>query len=58
MSYILDALKKAERDRRRAHVPSLATMHSVPAERRTRWPWIVGALVTVNAIGLDRKSVV
>lgn len=51
MSYILDALKKAERDRRRAHVPSLATMHSVPAERRTRWPWVVGGLVTVNVIG-------
>jgi hypothetical protein len=51
VSYILDALKKAERDRRRAHVPSLATMHSVPAERRTLWPWVVGGLVTVNAIG-------
>jgi hypothetical protein len=51
VSYILDALKKAERDRRRAHVPSLAKMHSVPAERRTVWPWVVGGLVAVNAIG-------
>ena len=51
MSYILDALKKVERDRRRAHVPSLATMHAVPVERRPMWPWIVGGALAINALG-------
>jgi general secretion pathway protein B len=50
VSFILDALKKAERDRRRTHVPSLGTMHALPVERRIVWPWIVGGLVAVNAI--------
>jgi hypothetical protein len=50
VSYILDALKKAERDRRRTHVPSLGTMHALPVERRNVWPWVVGGLVAVNAI--------
>ena len=51
MFYILDALKKVERDRRRAHVPSLATMHAVPVERRPMWPWIVGGALAINALG-------
>lgn len=51
MSYILDALKKVERDRRRAHVPSLATMHAVPVERRAIWPWIAGGALALNALG-------
>lgn len=51
MSYILDALKKVERDRRRAHVPSLATMHAVPVERRPVWPWIAGGALALNVLG-------
>src|SRR5262245_38952307 len=47
MSYILDALKKAEQKRNRpARVPTLATVHRVPgASGRSFWPWIAaGAL--------------
>lgn len=51
MSYILDALKKADRNRRAVAVPTLGTMHraSEPARRRTRWAWIAAALIAVNA---------
>ena len=52
MSYILDALKRAERDRRRARVPSLTTQHALPPERRWPWPWIVGGVLAVNALVL------
>ncbi|MBI2218384.1 MAG: general secretion pathway protein GspB [Candidatus Rokubacteria bacterium] len=53
MSYILDALKKAERDRRLRRVPSLGTIHT-PAERKRRhlWPWIGGGAVAVNVVAL------
>jgi general secretion pathway protein B len=51
MSYILDALKKAERDRRRTHVPSIQTMHAEPREKHLVWPWIVGGALAINAIG-------
>jgi hypothetical protein len=50
VSYILDALKKAERDRRRPRVPTLATMHAAPAERQRTWQWIVAGVVTVNVL--------
>ena len=49
MSYILDALKKAERDRRRPRVPTLATIHVVAA--KPRWPiwwWVVAGVLVVN----------
>ena len=51
MSYILDALKKADRDRHPVAVPTLATVHRTPAPSRRRllWPWIVGAVIVVNA---------
>ena len=48
MSYILDALKKADRDRRETRVPSLGTMHEAPVERRPAWPWVVGGIVALN----------
>lgn len=51
MSYILDALKKAERDRHPAVVPTPATVHRTPvppARRRRLWPWIAGAVIVVN----------
>src|SRR5262249_45100561 len=49
VSYILDALRKAEQRRRRpARVPTLATVHRARATDR-RWPWIAAAaLVVVN----------
>jgi len=50
MSYILDALKKAEQERLLAKVPSLATVHRPPTARGRRlWPWIAGVVIVVNA---------
>ena len=51
MSYILDALKKADRDRHSVGIPTLATVHRTPAPSRRRllWPWIAGAVIVVNA---------
>jgi len=50
VSFILDALKKAERERARPRVPTLATIHVVPVERRVLWPWVVGGFLCVNAV--------
>jgi len=50
MSYILDALKKAERDRPTAKVPTLKTVHRPPAgPARRLWPWVGAVVVLVNA---------
>jgi general secretion pathway protein B len=50
MSYILDALKKAERDRPAAKVPTLKTVHQPPAgPARRLWPWFGAVVVLVNA---------
>jgi general secretion pathway protein B len=51
MSYILDALKKAERQRHLTAVPTVATMHRPPVvTRRASWPWIaVAAVLLANA---------
>jgi hypothetical protein len=50
MSYILDALKKAERDRPAATVPTLKTVHQPPAgPARRLWPWVGAVVVLVNA---------
>ncbi len=53
MSYILDALKKAEQRRQRsARVPTLATLHRAPpvAGRRI-WLWVAAPLILVVAAG-------
>jgi general secretion pathway protein B len=50
MSYILDALKRAERDRRLTHVPTLATIHASAHPTRPRWLWVGGGVLLVNAI--------
>jgi len=48
MSYILDALRKAERERERAKVPSLETVHELPEEKRPGVrPGIVAAAAVV-----------
>ncbi len=51
MSYILDALKKAERERGIAKVPTLATMHDFEATPRIR-PWMVfgASILSVAAV--------
>ena len=51
MSYILDALKKADQDRHPVAVPTPATVHRTPAppsRHRLLWPWIAGAVIVVN----------
>jgi len=50
MSYILDALRKAERERHAAKIPTLHTVHRIPWQRRhLQWMWIAAAAVLVNA---------
>ena len=50
MSYILDALKRAERERHVAKIPTLHTVHGTPAERRRpQWIWIGAAAALVPA---------
>jgi hypothetical protein len=54
MSYILDALRKAERDRQVARVPTLATAHggAFPS-RRPPWAWaVVAGAVVLSAVAL------
>ena len=50
MSYILDALKKADHDRAMGDVPDLETAHWRERRRKRtyRWAWIVAALLVVN----------
>ncbi len=52
MSYILEALRKAERERKLGNVPSIdATLDSVNAPaNRSRWPTIVAAGLVTNAV--------
>ena len=47
MSYILDALDKAERERKRGQVPSLQTSERSAAVRNPRSPWLWVALFAV-----------
>jgi general secretion pathway protein B len=52
MSYILEALKKADRERAAGHVPDLETVHhQQPVPRRSRrWLWVLGLLFVSNGI--------
>src|SRR5215470_12730442 len=51
MSYILDALKKAERDHQVSRVPTLATAHGGADLRRGYWIWpVAGAAIAVGAL--------
>ena len=50
MSYILDALRKAERERRSGRVPTLDAHHPLKqATRRPVWTWVLGVALLVNA---------
>lgn len=55
MSYILDALKKAEQARGRGKAPDLFAVQSddTPIARRPVWPWVVAGLLVVNAAALS-----
>jgi len=50
MSYILDALKKAEQERAIGHVPGIGSQHE-PAARRGvgRWMWVLLVVLLINA---------
>jgi general secretion pathway protein B len=52
MSYILEALKKADQEHELGAVPDLASPHEVehPQPRSYRWPWIFVTLLSVNAV--------
>ena len=52
MSYILEALKKADQERTLGSVPDLETPHwgARRAARNYRWLWVVGALMLVNGV--------
>ena len=50
MSYILDALRKAERERHLASVPTLESLHRRRVVgRRRQWPWVIVGALLVNA---------
>ncbi|MBI5633936.1 MAG: general secretion pathway protein GspB [Nitrospirae bacterium] len=51
MSYILDALKKLEKERRRGRIPGLTEQDSVVyhSRRRPVWPYILIAVFSLNA---------
>jgi general secretion pathway protein B len=52
MSYILDALKKADQERTLGSVPDLETPHwgVRRSARNYRWIWVVGGLLLVNGV--------
>jgi general secretion pathway protein B len=52
MSYILEALKKADQEHDIGAVPGLATPHEAkrPQTRSYRWLWIIVTLLSVNAV--------
>jgi len=50
MSYILDALKKSESERLKRDTPRFADLPSGGRSRQAaRWPWVLAALLAVNA---------
>ena len=51
MSYILEALKKLEKERRRERIPGLSEQDSVVyhSERRPVWPYLLIAVFSLNA---------
>jgi general secretion pathway protein B len=52
MSYILEALKKADQERVVGAVPNLATPHEPkrPPARSHRWLWVVALLLAINVV--------
>src|SRR3989442_3474832 len=53
MSYILDALRKVERDRQRTRLPLLGELLDASATPRARlWPWLLVGALLVNVVVL------
>ena len=53
MSFILDALKKSEAERKRQDAPGIASIPA-PTDKSSgaKWTWIIAALLTINVIAL------
>lgn len=50
MSYILEALRKAERERQLGEAPTLSdVIYDAPSKGRNGWPWLVALLLLLNA---------
>ncbi|MCE5241694.1 MAG: general secretion pathway protein GspB [Syntrophobacteraceae bacterium] len=53
MSYILDALKKSDRERQQRTPPSLSSVYSAgkqqPKGRQRIWPWLICLILLLNA---------
>lgn len=52
MSYILDALKKAEQERGLGQVPRLASVQEEPVPPRRSAVWLIGGALLINALVL------
>lgn len=53
MSYILEALRKSERERRTGEVPALPAVVAEPPPRSQPWlAWLVAGLLLFNGVGL------
>jgi hypothetical protein len=54
MSYILQALKQSDRERRRGMVPDLFAEHEsrTPSARKPRWPYLLITALLINALVL------
>ena len=57
MSYILDALQRAETERERGAVPGLHTQQlttamtqRAPSRHRALWPWLAGFLIAYGVL--------
>ena len=49
MSFILEALKRVEREREAAGQPRLGAVQRLPTPRRFAWPWVFCIALAVNA---------
>ncbi len=52
MSYILDALKKSEKERQRGALPDMLTVQDIVAEKpakRLHWVYLLAAVLLLNA---------
>jgi len=53
MSYILDALQKSERKRKRDYVPDLQTVHSPASPKKRKgslWAWLLVAILMITVV--------
>ena len=52
MSYILDALKKSEKERQRGTLPDMLTVQDIVAEKPRKslvWVYLLGVVLSLNA---------